>query len=118
MDVDQTLIFRPDQITSATQSITYNYETSTPTGSTLSYIKKITTLNSFWQRVIYQRIGKDADVNPHRIIIAFQNVRTPAAVDADCQNVVMVYPSFAVKNVKNACGGENMESYLNKSRLW
>lgn len=67
---------------------------------------------------MHQRIGKDADVNPHRIIIAFQNVKSLVPLDSDCENVVMVFPSVKVPNVKNGCGAEKMNAFLNKTNFY
>jgi hypothetical protein len=75
-------------------------------------------LNTFWQRIVYQRIGKDANVNPHRIIIAFQNIKSPVPLDADCENVVMVFPSIKVPNVKNGCGSDKMDGFLNNTNFY
>jgi hypothetical protein len=68
--------------------------------------------------VVYQRIGKEADVNPHRIIIAFQNIKSAIPQDKDCENVVMVFPSVSVKNVINGCGPEKMNAILNNSNFY
>jgi hypothetical protein len=102
----------------ANESITFNAETTSPMGTTLSFIKRITTLNTFWQRVVHQRIGRDANVNPHRIIIAFQNIKSPLSQDKECENVVMVFPSIKVPNVKNGCGNGIIDTFLNNSNFY
>jgi hypothetical protein len=79
-------------------------------------IKRITTLNTFWQRVVHQRIGKDANVNPVRIIIAFEVFKSPLPIGNDCENVVMVFPSTNIANVTNGC--EKMDNFLGKANFY
>jgi hypothetical protein len=56
-------------------------------------------------------------VNPLRLIIALQNVKSPAATDSDCENLVMIFPSRKT-TVKNGCGLDAMEKNLNGTGLW
>ena len=50
-------------------------------------------------------------------MFAIQNVKSPAARDSDCENLVMVFPSRRT-TVKNGCGTDGMEKNLNMTGLW
>ncbi|TNV84907.1 hypothetical protein FGO68_gene7275 [Halteria grandinella] len=115
IDTDFTTIYRPSQVANDNVTITYNTEKNgTPSANMTGYIKRITTLNSYWQRLVITRMGKDADINMHRVFVALQNKVTTPSVS--CENVVMVYPSRYVP-VKNGCGTE-LDEVLGQGALW
>jgi hypothetical protein len=71
IDVDFTSIYRQSQVPADNITITYNTEkNATPSVNMTSYIKRMTTLNTYWQRLVITRMGKDADINMHRVFIA------------------------------------------------
>lgn len=71
IDTDFTTIYRPSQVASDNATITYNTEkNASASANMMSYIKRLTTLNSYWQRLVITRMGKDADINMHRVFLA------------------------------------------------
>lgn len=47
----------------------------------------MSTLNSYWEKLILTRIGKDADINIARVFIMMQNKTSTA-----CDNIILTYP--------------------------
>lgn len=43
----------------------------TASAASLNYIKKITSLNTYWRRLIITRQGRDADINIKRVFLLF-----------------------------------------------
>jgi hypothetical protein len=112
IDVNFTAIYRPSQVTRDNQTITYNTENNgTPSANLTAYIRRLTTLNTYWQRLLITRMGKDADINMHRVFIALQSNSTGAGGQVTCENSVMVYPSSFVQ-VKNGCDQTVMDANL------
>ena len=69
--------------------ITENPQFQNLNSQTQNYIREISTLNSYWKRLILARIGKDSNINIARMFIMLQSTN----LNGLCENILFMYPA-------------------------
>ncbi|CDW71189.1 UNKNOWN [Stylonychia lemnae] len=82
---------------------------------TQNYIRAISTLNSYWKKLILTRVGRDSDINISRIFIMLQSNTTSGL----CENVLFLYPAQQNVNLGNASSLGGCTAQLNQfGKIW
>ena len=115
IDTNKTQIYNSSKYTNSypqNQTISFNMDNSqTVSAASVTYIKKITSLNTYWRRLVITRQGRDADINIKRVFLLLQNNMTSGSTKR-CENIMMTYPPANYTSIKNDC---NMLNVLDSS---